>query len=161
MKVLVYNQQQDISIDRASIKPIVQEILTLEKRVTDEVAIYFISNEKMCALHQQFFQDPSPTDCISFPMDEDLSSDQYHILGEVFVCPHTAIRYLSKKKHTAGVDVYRETTLYMVHGLLHLLGYDDIEKKDRALMRVLEKKYMMHLSQKGLLLSKKTLRKRS
>jgi probable rRNA maturation factor len=56
-------------------------------------------------------------------------------LGDIFVCPATAISYVSS--HGSG-EVYKETTLYVIHGLLHLLGYDDIEDKDIVEMREAE-----------------------
>lgn len=118
----------------------------------DEVSIHFVTNRKLCKLHEEFFNDPSPTDCISFPIDGDGKSD-YRVLGEVFVCPKTAIEYAKKKQK----DPYAETTLYVVHGLLHLLGYDDIHPKDRALMRRKERECMEHLRQEDLLLTKKKI----
>lgn len=118
----------------------------------DEVSIHFVTNRKLCQLHEEFFNDPSPTDCISFPID-DAGNSEYRVLGEVFVCPKTAIEYAKKNEK----DPYVETTLYVVHGLLHLLGYDDIDPKDRALMRKKERECIEHLRKEGLILSKKKI----
>lgn len=139
MKVLVFNEQEDLPLLPHSVKPIVQSVLQEEKRHTDEVAVYFVNTETMCRLHHQFFDDPSPTDCISFPLDSSQSFG-YHVLGEIFICPKTAHDYVSYPNNRE--DVYRELTLYLVHGLLHLIGYDDIEEKDEALMRQTEAKHM-------------------
>lgn len=87
----------------------------------------------MCDLHQQFFNDPSPTDCISFPIDD-------KILGDIFVCPKTAIDYAARIKK----DPYPETALYIIHGILHLLGFDDLEAPKRRIMRKKEKQCMAH-----------------
>lgn len=105
----------------------------------DEVAIYFVTEANIAQLHDQFFNDPTPTDCISFPLDE-------RHLGEVFVCPSVAIAYARKK----GLDPYQETALYVIHGLLHLLGYDDLEPKERRTMRKKEKTCMAHLYKQNL-----------
>ncbi len=99
--------------------------------VCEEVALYFVSTKTICELHDQFFQDPSPTDCISFPLGET------H-LGEVFVCPATAVAYAEKK----GLDPYREVNLYIIHGLLHLVGYDDRTPQEKRIMRKKEKSCM-------------------
>ncbi len=152
MKVLVFDQQNDLPLSISSVKPLVKEVLTLEKRATDEVAIYFISTEEICRLHEVFFQDPSPTDCISFPLDEE-EQEEYHILGEVFVCPQTAIEYVLKTQEENKEAYYQETTLYLVHGLLHLLGYDDRSEKEKKKMRAAEKRHMHHLLQCGRLLA--------
>lgn len=106
-----------------SIKGLVLFLLKQYEVSPDEVILHFVSQKKICALHAEFFDDPTLTDCISFPIDQEL-------LGEIFVCPKTAIEYAKAHK----VDPYEETTLYVIHGLLHLLGYDDIKPKDRKIM---------------------------
>ncbi|MFZ0565225.1 MAG: rRNA maturation RNase YbeY [Chlamydiales bacterium] len=151
MKVFVFNQQKDLFISKRGVKPIVKEVLSLEKRSTDELAIYFVSTEEISELHKEFFDDPSPTDCISFPIDQRQGLG-YHILGEVFICPKTAIDYILKRGEEVNEDIYRETTLYLVHGLLHLLGYDDIEESDQKKMRAAENRHMHHLLREKVLL---------
>jgi probable rRNA maturation factor len=98
VEVLVFNEQSDLSIARDSVEPLVKNVLKLEKRKTNEVSIHFVSTDVISSLHEEYFNDPSTTDCISFPMDEDedLESQEvssYHILGEVFICPKTALDY--------------------------------------------------------------------
>ena len=136
-----------------SAKSVVKHVLATEGVETDEITIYFVTSPKICRLHADFFRDPSPTDCISFPIDDvDAVQDSYHVLGEVFVCPHTAIDYLSTQSKEVISDPYQETTLYLVHGLLHLIGYDDIEDEDRLKMRAAEKKHMRSLLSQNLFL---------
>ncbi len=119
----------------------------LEGRQYDEVAIHLVDTLTICDLHAQYFNDPSTTDCISFPVDDD-SSMSYRAMGDVFICPETAIAYAQQHQ----LDVYRETTLYIVHGLLHLMGYDDIEKADEQMMRGAELRHMNALLEQGLVL---------
>ncbi len=123
-KVTVFNRQKDLKISSAAVKKLVRALIEKMDVACEEIIVHFVSQKKICALHAQFFNDPSPTDCITFPMDKKL-------LGEIFVCPKAAIDY--------GTEPYLETTLYIVHGLLHLLGYDDIDPKDRQKMRKKEK----------------------
>ena len=106
---------------------------------TDEVILHFVTKSKMSKVHKLFFNDPSPTDCMSFPLDKPSpkkSITEHLILGEVFICPQIAIEYAKKK----NLDPYLETTLYIIHGLLHLLGYDDLDPIPRKEMRKMEKK---------------------
>jgi len=152
MKVLVFDEQTDLPIVRETVKPVVKNVLSLEKKHTDEVAVYFVSTEEISRLHHEFFDDPSPTDCISFPMDSE-HTGQYHVLGEIFICPKTALDYVMKTEEEINEDCYRETTLYLVHGLLHLLGYRDIEEADEKLMRQAENRHMESLIRQKLLLS--------
>lgn len=105
---------------------------------TDEVILHFVTKKKMGKIHEDFFSDPSPTDCMSFPIDSPKSKSkgkEPHILGEIFVCPKVALEYAQEK----NLDPYTETTLYIIHGLLHLIGYDDLDAKSRKKMRQMEK----------------------
>lgn len=151
MKVLVFNQQEDLSIAQESVGPVVKHVLAIEKRHTDEVAIYFVSIEKISSLHKEFFNDNSATDCISFPIDEEQASG-YHVLGEIFICSKIALDYVLKTGEEVNEDCYRELTLYLVHGLLHLIGYDDVKEEDRAKMRAAERCQMEPLIRQKLLL---------
>ena len=114
-----------------------------------EVTLHFVDESQICRLHKQFFNDPSPTDCITLPIDPPGRSCD--MLGEVFICPQTAIKYAQKQ----NADPYQELTLYIVHGLLHLLGYKDIEQPDQDKMRAAEKKCMDLLTAKDLILTPK------
>jgi probable rRNA maturation factor len=102
------------------------------------VAIHFVSKKKICELHEMFFDDKTPTDCISIPIDDPEEDAPHSHLGEVFVCPKVAIEY--------GGDPIQETMLYVIHGLLHLLGFDDITPKDRKAMRKEERKALRFIA---------------
>lgn len=144
MKVLVFDQQTDLEIDAESARRVVREVVIHERKNFEEAAVYFVSKEKIARLHGEFFNDPTPTDCISFPMDEE-SERGYRFLGEVFVCPLVAIEYVLKSSEEIGVEVYREATLYLVHGLLHLMGYRDTSDEEVLAMRSAEQRHLEHL----------------
>ncbi len=142
MKITIRNTQKDLSIQPLKkailhLAPLIVEKETHSLAVWSEVTFQFVTAPKISSLHADFFNDPTITDCITFPMDTK-ETPPPRILGEVFICPKVAIEYA--KKH-AG-NPYHETLLYIVHGLLHLLGYDDIEAQDRKLMRQKERTYM-------------------
>lgn len=145
MDILVIQNQNDLKISSFSVKKVVLEFLFVANVHFDEVSIHFVDNETMCDLHAEYFDDPSPTDCISFPMD-DLEEIGYRVMGDLFVCPKTAIDYVM----SAGGDVYQELTLYVIHGLLHLIGFDDVEEGDRLEMRKAETTHLEHLRLNGI-----------
>ena len=150
MKVYVKNSQKDLLIPSVLIKKVAKEVILFEGFNCNEVSIYFVTTSTITKMHDEYFNDPTTTDCISFPMDMDIENlEEYRILGEVFVCPETALDYT--KKNTG--DPFEETVLYMVHGLLHLMGYDDLDPKSKVKMRRAEKKHMTHLKNLGLLIS--------
>lgn len=145
MHVVVYNTQKRYPIDSKAVASLVEQVILAEGRCCDEVSIHLVGTKKICSLHAVYFDDPSVTDCISFPIDN-LEGDPYSVLGEVFVCPETACSYV--KKH--GGVLYEEVTLYIVHGLLHLLGYDDIDEADCHIMRQREHYHMENLKAQAL-----------
>lgn len=109
-------------------KRLVSFILEKLDAPCSEIALYFVTQKKISALHAEFFDDPSPTDCITFPMDDSF-------LGEIFVCPKAAQEYDPKRPEL-------ETSLYIIHGILHLLGFNDIEKKERAKMARMQQRLL-------------------
>lgn len=148
MKIQVYNKQKNLPIASQVVKKIVEAVITREKYVCDEVSVHFITSKKISELHDKYFDDPSITDCISFPMLDPKIDMGYKILGEIFVCPQTAIQYAQKHR----CNPYEECTLYIVHGLLHLMGYDDLKPQERSKMRKAEKKHIDHLKKINLAL---------
>ena len=139
MIVTIYNKQKDLPLSVASIKLMIPFLLKNLHVCTDEVIVHFVSQTAIGKIHADFFNDPSTTDCISFPID---SSDtpagegKHRILGEIFVCPKTAIDYAKSQ----NLDPYQETKLYIIHGILHLLGHDDLDSPSRRKMRQMEQK---------------------
>lgn len=120
-----------------------------EKITCSAVSLFFVTTKRISALHEEFFGDPSTTDCISFPIDTDpLTKERY--LGDLFIAPATALAYAQKK----GVDPYQETTLYLVHGLLHLIGFLDDNPKEKRRMRTRERFHMHFLMQNSLLIKR-------
>lgn len=120
-RIKIFNRQTNLPIKRSSVIEAVNFFLQEKNVDCQEIAIYFIGKRKSSQLHSQFFNDPTPTDCMTFPLDADF-------LGEIFICPQVA-------KEANPRAPYEETTLYIFHSLLHLLGYDDIDKKKRARMK--------------------------
>jgi probable rRNA maturation factor len=140
--VAIINRQRVVPIDADKVAKLVKAVVALEGRPCSEVGVHFIGAAAMRRLHGQFFNDSSLTDCISFPLEAEL-------LGDVFVCPQVAMTYA---RHHKG-DPYREISLYIVHGLLHLMGYDDIREKNCREMRAAEERHMRHLQKRRLLLA--------
>lgn len=134
--ITVTQSQRALTIDDTSVQEALFKLLDFYKISTEEVAVHFVSKKTICELHARFFDDPAPTDCITFPGD-----DPAIFLGELFICPAVAKAYA--KKHR--LDPLEETTLYLVHGFLHLLGYNDIEQEEEREMRTQETRALKFL----------------
>ena len=130
MDIHLFDHQTDLSLDHEAVRELVALVIQGQGEVVDEVAIHFISPEASSTLHQRYFQDSSPTDCMSFPMDG--PNDRPRVLGEIFVCPRIALEYV---QNGGSLPPEEEVALYIIHGLLHLFGYDDIEDADVVHMR--------------------------
>lgn len=136
MNVHIANEQTLLEISLKSVEQAVKLLVKEEKIDCDELSVHLIDDKKISLLHEFYFNDPTSTDCISFPIDQPGQRDDgVCFLGEIFVSVETAKSYAKEHK----TDPYKETLLYIVHGFLHLIGYDDIEENDEKLMRKKEK----------------------
>lgn len=150
MEATIYNIQRDLPISAKSVEMAISFLFAHLKIQSDEVIVHFITKKKIGKIHHDFFNDPSPTDCISFPVDSPKAKRTGPtILGEIFICPKVAIEF--GKQHE--IDCYEETSRYLVHGLLHLIGYDDISEEDRRKMKAKENQCMKLLSKQKLLIT--------
>ena len=140
------NNQTDLPLNLKAVEALVHQVLATEGKTAGEISILFVSDPEMCEIHNTHFNDPSPTDCMSFPIDPPIPATdtppEGHCLGSVIVCPNTAITWAAENNG----DPYEETALYTAHGLLHLMGYDDINKEDIIEMRAAEKRAMESLA---------------
>jgi probable rRNA maturation factor len=146
-KITIYNTQKDLSFSLKECKQNILRLLSHLHIATDELIVHFVTEKKISQLHRLLFDDPSSTDCISIPIDAPSETRSgYHLLGEIFVCPKVAKRYAAE--HELGA--FEEMMRYVIHGLLHLIGYDDIKLKDRRVMKKKEEECL-----EGLFFSKR------
>jgi len=148
LEIGFYNAQDALAVSKDFLFLVTKNLLRFKQIRTDEVIFHFVDKIAISHLHQKFFGDSSPTDCISFPMDHpDEDGRGYHILGEVFVCPQMAVEYA--KEH--GILPYEELCVYIIHGFLHLLGYEDQDPVSKKIMRIEEKRCIDYLKQRNVL----------
>lgn len=105
-----------------------------------ELSIAFLTDAALARLHDRFMADPSATDVITFEGDP-----AHAMAGEICVSVDAAARHAGK----SSAALSRELTLYVVHGWLHLAGYDDRSPADRRAMRGAEARAMGILSRAG------------
>ncbi|MFT4902139.1 MAG: putative rRNA maturation factor [Lentimonas sp.] len=96
-----------------------------------ELSIVFVDDATIAQVHNDFMDDPTPTDVITFPANPEMES-----AGEIIVSVDHAIT----RADELGLPFSRELSLYLVHGWLHLAGYDDRNATDRTAMREAEAK---------------------
>jgi len=91
-----------------------------------EISVLIVSDRKIASLHRQFMNESGPTDVITFQH------------GEIFVGVESARRNARR----FGNAFERELRLYVVHGLLHLHGFDDRNAASARRMRVVQRKIL-------------------
>ena len=102
-----------------------------------ELSIVFLTDAALAKLHADFLDDPTTTDVITFEGDPVAGT-----AGEICVSVDTAARYARE----TGRPFSDELTLYLVHGWLHLAGFDDLAPAKKRVMRRAETRAMRHLA---------------
>lgn len=100
-----------------------------------ELSILLVDEGTMSAYHEKYLGEPGPTDVLSFPMDElrppaDGEEPSMGLLGDIVLCPAVADR--QAREHQRSTN--EEAEYLLVHGLLHLLGYDHATAAEQAEM---------------------------
>jgi probable rRNA maturation factor len=102
------------------------------------ISVAIVGDAEIARLHGRWFDDPTPTDVISFDLRGDGGDGP---MGELYVSLECALRVARER----GLDEAREVLLYAVHGALHLCGFDDVAPRDRAAMRRAEARVLSKL----------------
>ncbi|MBO0812323.1 MAG: rRNA maturation RNase YbeY [Microlunatus sp.] len=108
-----------------------------------ELSILLVDEDTMSAYHEKYMGEPGPTDVLSFPMDElripeDDDEPPLGLLGDIVLCPAVTARQAADHGRTPDA----EAEYLLVHGLLHLLGFDHAEPGERAEMFGLKDKLL-------------------
>ena len=129
----IYNTQRKIKITkefREALEKFLSYVLIEEgKDSPGEFNIIFVNNKRIKEINREFLQRNKPTDVISFNLGD---------VGEIYVSAWVA----EEKAKEYGWDVYFELTRYVLHGLLHILGYDHKIEKDARIMEEKEERYL-------------------
>jgi len=142
LQISVVNRQKRYCIDRAALRRLVRDVLREEGRDNAEIVLALVGDAEMADLHRRFLQVPGATDVLTFPWHEPQAE---WLGGDIAVSVDTADREAKRRGHA----LHAELSLYVVHGLLHLCGYDDRRPADRRTMRARERH---HLERAGLIL---------
>lgn len=118
------------AFDQAGAQSLVDAALAADGLTHCELTVRFVDDDTSAALHGRYFDDPHPTDVMSFPDGSVNPENGRHLLGDLAIGQEVAARRAAARDCAIG----DELLLYLVHGLLHLLGHDDIEPEDRSAM---------------------------
>ena len=121
MEIVILNRQKDQAIDPAHVDLFLRRLMELcPAGSANTFGVCFVDDAPMQQANREFRGIDRPTDVLSFPGDESPAVDGSHSLGDVMISIETAKRQAAD----AGHDLDRELNLLLIHGYLHLLGYD-------------------------------------
>ena len=130
MPVHIINKQSAVKVSARRLKRLLEEVLACELGREAQVNVLLTDDEKITELNGKFLGKHRPTDVMAWVLDEEDEGDDEPLFGEVAVSGETALR--QGRRH--GNTPEEELTLYAVHGILHLAGYDDLTKAKRSKM---------------------------
>ena len=121
MGVLIENRQDKYKIKKNNLKEKAQAILDALGSPDSELSILFLDDPQIAVLNKNYLQREGPTNVIAFPMREGAFAEiNPDLLGDVVISLETA----EKEGLAAGMSMKDRLGELMVHGILHLFGYD-------------------------------------
>ena len=134
MEIIIKNLQKKIPIRPRQIIPALHKILRSQGLAETALCITFVSAYKMRVLNKKYLNHDYVTDVLTF----DFSENKNTIAGEIVIAPSQAL----KNSRIYRTALNQEILLYVIHGMLHLLGYKDHHPADIKRMRTREEQLM-------------------
>lgn len=103
-----------------------------------EICIRIVSPEEITELNKIYRKKPNPTNILSFPYDIHDDPDDIPLLGDLVICADV----IEKEAAKQGIDLNAHWAHIVIHGVLHLLGYDHIKEKEAEEMEAVEQKIL-------------------
>ena len=121
MVVLIDDRQTAVALPIPRLRGIVRKILKELDCSDREISILFVDDPQIRDINKTYLQRDRPTNVIAFPMAlGDHGNVNPQVLGDVVISAETALSDAGR----AGIDLEDEITFLLIHGVLHLLGYD-------------------------------------
>jgi probable rRNA maturation factor len=143
MSLQIQNNQKKIKINRRKIRSAILKILKILECADKEISINFVDDAKIKQLNKQYLGKDKATNVLSFSLREDeYGNINPQVLGDIIISVETA----QKDAVYGNLTVDQEIDFLIIHGLLHLLGYDHentttketskMRKKERELFNI-------------------------
>ena len=134
-KIRIASPQETVELDRGLLREVARAVLQGEQIDQYEISLAFVDDATIHRLNKQFLNHDEPTDVLSFPLSDPSAKT---LQGELVIGAEVALRQAQQRGHS----VQAELALYVIHGLLHLCGYDDRNERSAREMRTREKHYL-------------------
>jgi len=131
---LIYDIDETADLDDDWLNSICKNILIDKNQNTATISIILTNDKKLLQLKNQYFQQDVLTDVITFNLEEDGDP----IDGEIYI----SLNQVSENAREFKQDTGRELKRVIIHGCLHLLGYDDQTPEGKKTMNRMEDHYL-------------------
>jgi probable rRNA maturation factor len=132
--LIALDDRQDADVDLEGLMTLARATLLGEAMADAELSISLVTEDEIAGLHERYLHEAGPTDVLSFPLDDGAGEDGLRQLGDVVIAPAIAARNNPE-------DPAAELRLLLVHGILHLLGHDHMDDRERAEMWARQERY--------------------
>lgn len=148
LEIDISDRQTQLAVDLRRLREVVRHVLVEEGLPAARISLALVDDAAIHRLNREFLGHDYPTDVISFVLDQSPPGAPGFLEGELVVSTETA----SRAAPAHGWTPHDELLLYVVHGLLHLCGYDDLADEARPAMRRRERQLLAnwHLTPAGL-----------
>ena len=146
MNLVIANRQRTKKISTQHLRQIITVLLAELKVAEADLGIALVGTKEMARVNWQFLQHEGSTDVITFDHAEATTCPKgaRQIHGELFICVDDAMAQAKQFGSTWQSEVVR----YVVHGVLHLLGYDDLQPELRRVMKREENRLVRRLAKR-------------
>ncbi len=138
IKVLITNEQSQYEVDCEQLRAAVVGVVDEAEITKGEVSLAIVDDATIHTLNVQYLQHDYPTDVISFVLEQAAG----HLEGEVIVSAEMAATVAQEY----GWSTQHELLLYVIHGTLHLVGYDDKDPQQKIEMQAAERRHLQRFS---------------
>ena len=146
MKIWIRNRQKRIPLDLRKIRRVAQRILADLAPPDAELSILLVDDAEIQELNQRYLHRDKPTNVLAFPMREgEFSTLHPNLLGDLAISVETARR----QSNRFGLNEMEMVVLLMIHGILHLLGYEHEGTKKGAREMAMKQKELFRFAIQG------------
>ena len=128
----IFNETKEDIKELEIIEKLVNYALECELVNNAECNIILVDNKKIHEINKEYRKIDRPTDVISFALEDsnDFQYEDFRLLGDIYI----SLDKVKEQAEIYGHSFLRELAFLTVHGILHLLGYDHMEKEDEKIM---------------------------
>ena len=134
IKIEVADMQEVMKVKPSAIRNVLKSVLKQEDVCNAEISVALVDNEQIIELNERYLDTAEPTDVLSFLLEEDFDGQGTMLCDIIASC-----EMAKQQAHRYAISPQAEVMQYLVHGLLHVLGYDDNTRKKRNQMNKLQR----------------------